>query len=370
MKTNKTIWHGSASVILPLVGAIVAIASLTPLNAAKPPKPPPEPSLDTGTIYYYHRAAGLKFIHSMNPDGSGKQLLLTLDPETENAPYEPSRITHDGFRWFLTLRQVDGIYPSEEPRVELFAMSEDGVLVQLTDAPNVQPAAMPPEYYSSGYGLTRAQPRWLAVGDNEDAMISFLGRQWQEDGTWKHGIFVCPVSWDGGPSAPPVATLQLPLPNEYYAAIRSYDWSPDLKSVAFCAFDVLTLWVIDTEDPMFTPQPLLTDYYLQCLRWSPVQPTGGSQIAFINGVGRNSELQVINPDGTGLRTLVVGNVSRKLYHPVLWSPHGTHLTYEMGMDGVSGIYWFVYRVAADGSGHTALTDKSESPADLFGWTVD
>jgi hypothetical protein len=311
----------------------------------------------------------------MNPDGSGKHVLLTLDATVARAPYEPSRTTHVGARWFLTLRQVAGTYPSGEPRFELFALRHDGVLVQLTDGLDIQPAMMPPEYYQSGYGVRPASPRWLTVGGVKDAMISFVGRQWNVDATWQHGILVCPVDWDAvalkaqDPGAPPAAdapALAVPLPNEYYANLSGFDWSPDLGSVAFCASQ--TLWVIDTSDPTFTPQALLTDNWLGQPRWSPVQPQGGTQIAFIADTWRDCKVQVINPDGSGLRTLVAGNNSKNPNYPVLWSPHGTHLTYEMDVDGLGGNYCFVYRVSVDGSGNTALTSKSESAAWPVGWS--
>jgi len=173
------------------------------------------------------------------------------------------------------------------------------------------------------------------------------------------------VNWDGGAPLAQAATLSVPLPEGYYATVNGYDWSPDLGSVAFCAAQ--TLWVIDTDDETFTPLPLLTDTWLGQPRWSPVQPTGRTQIAFLADTWRDCKVQVINPDGSGLRTLVAGNHGKNPNIPVLWSPHGTHLIYEMDVDGIGGIYCFVYRVAVDGSGNTALTSKSESPAWPGGW---
>jgi len=146
--------------------------------------------------------------------------------------------------------------------------------------------------------------------------------------------------------------------------MAGFDWSPNLRSVVFCASQ--TLWIIRDIDLDVTPKPLVTGIY-GYPRWSPVQPTGSTQIAFLVGSWRDCTIQIINPDGTGQRSIVAGNHGKNPNSQVLWSPHGTHLIYEMDVDGIGGIYCFVYRVSVDASGNNALTSKTESPAWPAGW---
>ncbi|NQV28295.1 MAG: hypothetical protein HQ518_28415, partial [Rhodopirellula sp.] len=127
---RRKVWKGMT--VLGLVAAAAAILMLGAgvASAKKPPKEPPQdPSPDTGIIFFNFSST----IWSMASDGSNRQSLGLI------AAYhaDPSELTHDGERWFLTVDTVDGTYPNGNQRWELFAVSQSGRR-QLTDNSDVE----------------------------------------------------------------------------------------------------------------------------------------------------------------------------------------------------------------------------------------
>jgi Tol biopolymer transport system component len=87
---------------------------------------------------------------------------------------------------------------------------------------------------------------------------------------------------------------------------------------------------------------------------APVWSSGGRQIAFLSRRGvDNFDLDVVNADGSGQRTLTHGATRE----PPSWSPDGLKIAFESGG---------VYTVNADGSGRQRLARDGRDPA----WSPD
>jgi Tol biopolymer transport system component len=92
---------------------------------------------------------------------------------------------------------------------------------------------------------------------------------------------------------------------------------------------------------------------------APVWSSGGRQIAFMSRRGQsNFDLDVVNADGSGQRTLIHGATRE----PPSWSPDGLKIAFESLRGGTTG----VYTVNADGSGQRRLARNGRAPA----WSPD
>jgi TolB protein len=93
---------------------------------------------------------------------------------------------------------------------------------------------------------------------------------------------------------------------------------------------------------------------------APVWSPGGRQIAFLSRRGKsNFDLDVVNADGSGRRTLFHGATRE----PLSWSPDGRKIAVDsLGDNLVPG----VYTVNADGSGRRRLAREGRDPA----WSPD
>jgi Tol biopolymer transport system component len=90
---------------------------------------------------------------------------------------------------------------------------------------------------------------------------------------------------------------------------------------------------------------------------APVWSSGGRQIAFLSRRGESTfDLDVVNADGSGQRTLIHGATRE----PPSWSPDGLKIAFKSLRDNG------VYTVNADGSGRQRLARDSKDPA----WSPD
>lgn len=268
-----------------------------------------------GTIYFETRWDGPARLWTMNVDGTNRM------PLPENVTGEPSWAPHGDQRWFLTVREVPGeSYPSGHTRRELFAIRADGLAIQLTTQPDLEPS--------------ERSPRWIP-GTN-DSQISWSARRWNAAGqVLEGGLYVATVLFDRAgygallteqPRAPylslPLISADRPEPYGILPApdIRSHDWSPDARAIAYdtargdlCVVDLLSGTVL-----RLPPAPA----------YDPVWSPDGRRIAFQFTTGR-SAIATIRPDGTDFTILVpsaldeIVAVSRPL-----WSPTGSDLLYR------------------------------------------
>ena len=82
----------------------------------------------------------------------------------------------------------------------------------------------------------------------------------------------------------------------------------------------------------------------------------GTKIAFVSFRDGNSEVYVMNADGTGQTRLT--NAAGPDTDPV-FSPNGTKIAFVSTRDG----YWEIYVMNADGTGQTNLTNDAGTDTD-------
>jgi len=248
-------------------------------------------------------------------------------------------------------------------RHELFAVREDGQIeVQLTDDPGVQP-------WRPG-SPRRALPSWATHGGVADGKVSYLAQRWgkdalNEDVVLERGLFAVEIEWDG--SGQPYATtdptvLGVELPLELDAYEIPYDWSPDGSSIVYSADGV---WVANAYEE---PSDWLCDGWEPV--WSPVLDDGSTLIAFRISSSGSTEIRTISPGGGPETTVTAPGKNRTISGAMDWSPNGTHLIYTRIQSKGGWNYndsYDVYRVGADGSDSTNLTNDLREGARSLGW---
>jgi len=359
----RTIFIALSAVLL------IAALLLTPgtVTAKKPVKPPPEPppSVDDGVIYFL--LGGV--LNQENADGTGRKALTGISGE-------PSHALHDGKRWFLTVRPVDGDdYPSGTPRHELFAVSESGTAVQLTDDASLEADNSGPYVAGDLPRDWRYHARWAKDGTVMDGKVSYLAKRWGEDPSGdpeitEYGLYVITLDPDdlGDSTSLGLEPERLPVPFELYETTygglinSQMDWSPDGESIVYrrTYSETPGLYRSDVQsDGTWSTSRLTTAGYYP--RWSP----DGSRIAYQGGI------IVMDPDGTDVDELVSNQLSGKTYywakHP-LWSPAGTHIIYQYWTPSPANkMFSDAYRITADGDDKTNLTGDTGSWAYPIGW---
>lgn len=140
------------------------------------------------------------------------------------------------------------------------------------------------------------------------------------------------------------------------------DWSADGRSILFSVaelnaerYEDLDLWTLSYPGMQWvqiTSDNESDDYHAS---WSP----GGEQIA----VDRDSQLWVLNADGTGGEQIIEADIRF-----VSWSPDGRSIAYQaMSSDPA---LWDLWIVAPDGSGARNVTDDSAWSEENPDWSPD
>jgi hypothetical protein len=332
-----------------LLTALIAGLAVSGLAlAGKPPKPggggggDPGP-LPPGTIYFQQAddGDGLWGMR-MKADGSGK--VGTINGE-------PSYQSHEGSRWFLTSMATEGMNADGTQHAELFAVDEDGNILQLTDDPDVEPV----EFVS----------RWA----KNDSFLSYVAIVDASEGR-SAGLFVAEVDWSLGVPAvgTPVKVLEVKLYDDYYPEVWFFDWSPAGDEVVYMRDDQRGNYSLDVKrffaDGTSETRSLGYGRYPE---WSP----DGSRIAFQNS---DSAIWTMRPDGTGGVKLSSPKVNSFQSHvQPTWSPDSQHLAFtQITRKTVKGSLsalsdYDILRISASGDKATNLTADTDITSGVIGW---
>jgi hypothetical protein len=352
-------WRALAAAALGIVLAFAARDA----RAGKPPAEQPPP----GVVYFRSNTPeGSRDLYSMLGDGSDKTLVFQeFFDDVFNSYTCPSQLPHGGARWFLKFIQIETeTYPDGAPRTELFAVSDAGVFVQLTEDPTLEPVRS---------GQWAADVQW-AVGDT---VVSWLARRWGIDGGGaptiaEMGIYY--ILLDAEVSAGPTLAAPEMVPIESYPSHDGlwpddcgFGWSPDGASVAFAGQDpeMSGLFAADVVTGAVTR---LSSSPAMNPRWSP----DGTRIAFWWWtVG----IETVFADGTGEATLVQNALtatSRTEHRLPFWSPDGSHLVYiQMKENRKTGhANSTVFRIPSGGGAPVDLTGSTRDWVCPMGWAAD
>lgn len=375
-----------------LAGAALGFLLAAPVHlawAAKPPKPPPPPP--SSTIYFTvpEDPNTTVEIWKMNPDGTGKTWVIDVPrsgPIGDDEGFVPSKAKHGDRRWLLVLQNAGGTYPHPPDvegilRRELFAFSDQGQVVQLTDDPLFQPNDHP---------LGGSMLCWTAGPLGADSRITLVGRRWNDDGTavTEVGLFAIDIDPEALASSAgvnlPLSPTLLPIPltiaynyGTYgdVAMAQGYDWSPDGTRAVYSDGGILYVAGLDNAPP----QVLVADATPNAHHpvWSPVLIGGQSQILFTTGSGGwQIALERINLDGTGRVTVVPPYSNDMIFRypaSTFWSPAGDYVVYAE-YDSGFGVPWKkaqcdIIRVTSSGSSRRSLTGDNAGWCYPRGWTL-
>ncbi len=338
-----------------LSAALLLTMSVDPAMGGKPSKPPP--TVDTGTIYYGNNG----YICSMDPDGSNKTVLSLTGGG-------PSIALHGGKRWFLRPLPIAGeTYPSGNERQEIFAVTDEGDEVQITNAFDLEPS------------YNAAKQQWATEAGVADGKISYLGIRWatDQDGEWildgsgepviaESGLFTLALDWSAilgnswSPGDPACRAIDLTLCDDewgiYFPVNTKYDWSPDgTKVVYFDSWDSTAALRVAPVDGSSAPVTIVSSACYDP-RWS-----SGDLIVFSTGA-----IKTVRSDGTGMTTIVPAPTKRYLsLAGATWSPNGTHLVYSLEKHDPSDWNHTFYRITATGGDKTPI--YSDTAGGLFRW---
>ncbi len=171
MRTARTM--GTMLLAATVLLALTAATADAGVQKGKPPKNPTAtptpgggcPDNGGGTIYYTDAS---DVIHALDADcGTDASY-----PSVPGNALRPSKVRHNGKRWFLSDVVVQGLptYPDGRRARELWAHDEDGVDVQLTD-------------YT--LGGTELGAVWITQGGlqwaPDDSFISWVAARWVDD---------------------------------------------------------------------------------------------------------------------------------------------------------------------------------------------
>ena len=316
--TRTAIPRTARGLFLVAAGLILAGAAWFTHEHYRPTGLPAEPR-DGGLIYcrtLNPPSSGVGGIRCMTPDGS---VTTSLCVRWEA---EPSIYLHGGERWFLQTGAASGPNHFDGmPRRELFAVTNSGRSVQLTDVPDLQPA----------HEMSQIL-RWT----KGDRRVSFVALDRSCDGPVDAAIYAVDVCWQDGE---PLPCHEAPekavggLMHRWFArcprtwvSLEGYDWSPDGKRLAYANGASLlrviepgtgkTLWTLpDAHEPS----------------WSP----DGKRIAVTTYRG----IEVVNANDGLNRKVVVPNrcyrnrcaLGGQVWGP-RWSPRGTDICFSSDSD--------------------------------------
>lgn len=319
-------------IVLRLACAALALALVTAAHAGKSPGG----TVPGGTIHFLQMQGGVRTDWKMKGDGGSKA------PSAEGTP---TYSLHGGARWFLVRRETGLADPDGSPHLELFAATEDGRKIQLTDDPLVEPP-----YYEQPWG-------------KDDSFFSFVGSP--TDASGAHALYRVAVDWSSGSpvAGTPEPVLALDV-LDVYAEMDLHDWSPDGRRFVYPR----RLDVAGTRELIVCDMETLLTTSLGAGN-QPSWALNGIDIAF----SREGDIWKCRPDGQGLMKLTSNSSWKSAYCP-RWSPDGRHLAYTLTTRKTSPKDYFYYtythdvmRIAADGGGPSNLTGDVAAAASAVAW---
>jgi hypothetical protein len=311
-------------------------------QAGKPAKPPPQPSIEPGIVFYAQNG----YVKAANSDGTGVHNLFALADMWETP--KPSCLPHGGDYWFLTVRD-------EGSGTALFAIGENGFEIRLETGPTVAVVD-----YDGIY-----DQRWVPG----DSTIAFVGSPTDpSDPLYGFAaLYLMDIDWSSG--LPVAAGAPQPL---VWTALMvsggSQTWggcafSSDGGTIYYGSAGNLYKADVATGSPI---GPLASNFEM------PELSSDGSRLL---GYQVPGDVLSVNGDGTGLITVVAGSGDPFGNNPIMaqWSPSGANVVYSQytkkggGAGRTLGTYYEqVTIVSASGAAVGTIGDKI-FPTWTLGW---
>lgn len=318
-----------------LVDAISPVPTPTPTPL--PPTPTPtSPIIITRTmpsIVFRARSVGGAGdipnwqIFVMNVDGSGRQRLTFTNNEDITPIWSP-----DG-RWIAYVSK------RAENR-EIMVMPAPNML----GLSGVEASRMAPEQYESrAVNITRHPSNDWTIGWSPDStLIAFSsnrGGYWQVLVARADGTATYPITSDGVSRLSPV-------------------WSPDYRWMAYSAkrennWDIYVMPAPGPDGQGARPEQERRLTFAEGNDLSPMYSPDGRRIAFESNRDGNTEIYVMNADGSNQRN--VSNFPGAADHGPVWSPDGRQIMFYSNRAG----NWDIFVMSSDGQNVINLTNTPD-----------
>lgn len=194
---------------------------------------------------------------------------------------------------------------------------------------------------------------WVPGGQK----ISMIARRFSGTTILEGGIYTAALQFgpDGNIIAlaaqPTVPAIPFPLYGDLWPNVRSYDWDPIGRKVAY--EDTTALRIADV---LGSPHQTIYNGFAHTPAWSH----DGTTIAFTNF---NLGISTIKPNGTRL-TEIIRRTPFWTYDRVFWSPTDTNIVFcGVATTGDQDIF----RAASNGNFLTNLTNTPSTPEMSMGW---